>query len=91
MADHSKLKTGDILRFGFAAPFHYAVYIGDGGIVHYNKELGEVSVYVKVEKLEVYVKRLRGSLFSSSPGSLDLGKRYIKITRTIYSKRLNIP
>lgn len=75
MADHSKFKTGDILRFGFAAPFHYAIYIGDGEIVHYNKELGEVSVYVKVEKLEVYVERLRGSLFSSSPGSLDLGKR----------------
>ena len=37
-ADYSQFNVGDILRFGIVPPFHYAVYIGEGQIVHYNAE-----------------------------------------------------
>ena len=51
-------EIGDIIRFT-SVPFHYAVYIGDGEIVHYNtrpnrigKTLGEVKVGIVRETLK---------------------------------------
>ena len=56
-------EIGDIIRFT-SVPFHYAVYIGDGEIVHYNtrpnrigKTLGEVKVGIVRETLKSYKKR----------------------------------
>ena len=50
----SKFKVGDILRFS-SVPIHYAVYIGDGEIVHYNEKDGFIGIIR--EKLEDYLKR----------------------------------
>ena len=48
---------GDIIRFN-SAPLHYAVYIGDGEIVHYNKdELLTGSVSIMRETLREYERR----------------------------------
>ena len=51
-------QTGDILRFR-SVPLHYAVYIGDGEIVHYNKLHNKLhgKVCVIREKLRDYKKR----------------------------------
>ena len=49
------LKKGDIIRFT-SLPLHYAVYIGDGYIVHYNKRDDEKLSIMK-EPLEEYIKR----------------------------------
>ena len=52
--DTSKFEVGNILRF-LSVYFHYAVYIGDGEIVHYNKKNGFKAIIR--EKLEDYLKR----------------------------------
>ena len=51
-----QFETGDILRF---TPLpHYAVYIGDAEIVHYNKpEKRWTKGYIMRETLEDYIKR----------------------------------
>ena len=60
--DCSKFKVGDILRF-YSGYFHYAVYIGDGEIVHYNTDprtsltKGEIRVGIIKESLEDYLQR----------------------------------
>jgi hypothetical protein len=48
-------KVGDIIRFGYVPPYHYAVYIGDGEIVHYNRVDGKVSIIR--EKITEYEER----------------------------------
>lgn len=56
----SQFETGDILRFT-SFPLHYAVYIGDGEIVHYNKRpdgnFFVAHVCIIKEKLTDYMKR----------------------------------
>ena len=46
----NNFEMGDILRFTSAKvpPLHYAVYIGDGNIVHYNNTRGKtVNIFSK--------------------------------------------
>ena len=50
----SQFEVGDILRF-LSVPIHYAVYIGDGEVVHYSEKKGFTGIIR--EKLEDYVKR----------------------------------
>ena len=59
----ASFEIGDIIRFT-SVPLHYAVYIGDGKIVHYNtrpdrigKTLGEVKLGIVCETLISYRKR----------------------------------
>ena len=48
---------GDIIRFT-TVPLHYAVYIGYGDIVHYNKrKIGKGSVCIIRENLKEYLRR----------------------------------
>ena len=56
--------VGAILRFGDipslrSTCLHFAVYIGDGEIVHYNKKNGSIEIIH--EKIEDYTKRLRNA------------------------------
>ena len=52
-----QFETGDILRFT-PVPLHYAVYIGDGEIVHYNKPEGNwTKACILRETLEHYMER----------------------------------
>lgn len=54
----SKFKEGQILRFN-SFPFHYAVYIGNGEIVHYNTDPHSEGIRVGIvrEMIEGYLKR----------------------------------
>lgn len=53
-SEEEEFQTGDILRFR-SVPLHYAVYIGNGEIVHYNKLHGKICIIR--EKLKDYKKR----------------------------------
>ena len=57
----NNFEKGDILRFfSFKfPPLHYAVYIGDGDIVHYNNQDGKNKNKAEImkEPLEDYKKR----------------------------------
>ena len=61
-ADSSKFEVGDILRFGTMPLYHYAVYIGNGEIVHFNtpdKTYRIIGIRIGIirESLEEYKKR----------------------------------
>ena len=55
-SSNDEFNIGDILRFT-SVPLHYAVYIGDGEIVHYNKK--DATIGIIHEKLADYKRRLR--------------------------------
>jgi hypothetical protein len=54
----NEYEVGDIICFGSVPPYHYAVYIGDGEIVHYNKDNKlDGKPCIKREKITEYEKR----------------------------------